>query len=88
MKLDPDYLAELNKRSKESRVFESFQLHGLEIADMLDDRKHKALYIKLAKSGPIEELRRLASQIRDNPSVKNKGAYFMACLKKDSYHHD
>lgn len=51
---------------------------------MLGDEKHKALYIKLAKERDIEELRRLAAEIRDNSGIKNKGAYFMAVLKKRS----
>jgi hypothetical protein len=82
VKSPEEYLKELQKRGKESRVFESFQLHGLEIAQMLGDPKHKALYIKLAKKHDIETLRRLAGQVNDNPKIRNKGAYFMTCLKK------
>lgn len=71
------YLAELSRRSAESRVYRKFQLIGLEIADILDDRKHKALYIKLAKEGNIDRLLSIAKDVADRKNIKNKGAYFM-----------
>lgn len=77
-----DYLKEIQKRSKESRVYEPHQLTGLEIADLLGDRKHKSLYIKLAKGINSTLLMGLAKEIAESKTVRNKGAYFMTRLKQ------
>ena len=71
------YLAELKRRSKESHVYRNFQLIGLEIADILHDRAHKALYIKLAKEGDVRRLLAIAKDVAERKEVKNHGAYFM-----------
>jgi len=76
------YFKELRRRSKESRVYKPFQLTGLEIAELLDDEKHKSLYIKLAKEKNANRLLKLAKTIKENKNISNKGAYFMSCLKK------
>lgn len=82
MRLDnKNYLAELKKRSEESHVHKEFQLIGLEIADILKDRKHKALYIKLAKAHKRpHELLTIAKDIAGKKDVKRKGAYFMVVV--------
>ncbi len=72
-----DYLEKLKKRSKESRVYKKHQLFGLEISEILNDQKHKTLYIKLAKENNPENLLRLAKQVAEKKDVLNKGAYFM-----------
>ncbi len=74
------YFDELKKRGNESRVYRKYQLDGLEIADILEDRAHKALYIKLVKDGNAEELRQLAASVATRTGVKNKGALFMYLL--------
>lgn len=79
--LKEKYAEKLAKRSRESRVYRQFQLVGLEIAEILSDRKHKALYIKLAKGGDGERLLRTAKEIAEKKNVKNKGAYFMSIIK-------
>ncbi len=78
------YLATLKKRGKESRVYREYQLIGLEIADILNDRSHKALYIKIAKEKKIThaELLRTAKSVREKKNVKNRGAYFMRIITK------
>ena len=76
------YLEELKRRAKESRVYNKYQLIGLEIAHILEDEKHKSLYIKLVKQGGAEKLLRLAKEISERNGVKNKGAYFMSILTK------
>jgi hypothetical protein len=76
-----DYLKELKKRSKESHVYHKYQLEGLEIADILRDRKHKSLYIKLAKELGGEKILKFAKTIAEDKKIKNKGAYFMWKLK-------
>ncbi len=81
--MDQDYFEELRRRSKESRVYSRHQLLGLEIAKILGDEKHKALYIKLAKENNPEILLTLAKRISENVKVKNKGAYFMKILSEE-----
>jgi hypothetical protein len=75
-----EYLKNLKKRAKESHVYRKYQLIGLELAQILDDQKHKALYIKLAKEKNSEELLNLAKNIAERKGITNKGAYFMTLL--------
>jgi hypothetical protein len=77
-----EYFSELEKRSKKSHVYRSYQLVGLEIAKILEDRKHKALYIKLVKEYDPEKLLRLAKSVAERKNVKNKGGYFMKVFVK------
>lgn len=76
-----EYLKELKRRGKESHVYRKYQLVGLEIAKILGDEAHKALYIKLVKERG-ECLLELAKQIAEKKNVKNKGAYFMSLLPR------
>lgn len=77
MPLNEDYLKALRERGKKSKVYVQFQDVGLTIAGLLNDEKHKALYIKLAKENETDALLRLAKQIAEKKNIKNKGAYFM-----------
>ena len=77
------YFGELKSRSKKSRVHHDYQLTGLEIAEILKDRKHKSLYIKLAKKYNSAKLLALAKSVAEREYVKNKGAYFMRLLVLD-----
>ncbi|MBI4085911.1 MAG: hypothetical protein HY433_01555 [Candidatus Liptonbacteria bacterium] len=81
MPLAEDYIQELKNRSLKSRVYRKHQLIGLEIAQLLEDRGHKSLYIKLAKQNNPEKLLGIAKEISKNKSIKNKGAYFMTVVK-------
>ncbi|MEX2054369.1 MAG: hypothetical protein WD883_02410 [Candidatus Colwellbacteria bacterium] len=72
-----DYIAELKRRSGESRVYSEHQLIGLLIAEALDDEKHKSLYMRLAKKHDADRLLKLAKDIAERENVENKGAYFM-----------
>ena len=58
-------------------MYRKYQLVGLEIADILRDRAHKALYIKLAKEGDARRLMAIAKDVAERTEVKNHGAYFM-----------
>lgn len=60
-----------------SREYQSFGVH---LAESLEDWKHKALYIKLAKTIPRAILEKALSFVIDS-KAKNKGAYFMWKLK-------
>lgn len=77
-----DYLNELKKRRKKSRVYKKFQLDGLIISELLSDHKHKSLYIKLAKEIGGEKLIPIAKEVAENKKIKNRGAYFMWELQK------
>lgn len=84
------YLALLSERAKESHVHRKHQLIGLEIAEILGDARHKALYIKLAKERDAGELLRIAKDVAERPHVKNRGAYFMRLLspkRRNGYAH-
>ena len=74
------YLAELKRRGKESHVYRDYQLMGLEIANILNDQKHKALYIKMAKEGDVRSLMAVAKDVAGRKEVKNPGAYFMRVI--------
>lgn len=78
-----DYFEELKKRAKESHVYRKYQLFGLEIAEILEDKKHKSLYIKLAKENNPEALLSLAKTIAQNKNIANRGAYFMKVLSEE-----
>lgn len=73
----PKYLAKLNERSAKSHIYQPHQWTGLELASLLNDKKHTALYMKLAKQHNQQDLLGLAKRISENDNVRNKGAYFM-----------
>ena len=76
-----EYLELLKSRSKASRIYKFHQFIGLKIAEILDDKKHNSLYIKLAKNSNPEELLLLAKETAERKNIKNKGAYFMKLLQ-------
>ncbi|PIR88656.1 MAG: hypothetical protein COU09_01015 [Candidatus Harrisonbacteria bacterium CG10_big_fil_rev_8_21_14_0_10_44_23] len=79
-----EYLEELKKRSKQSHVYHKHQLIGLELADILSDREHKSLYIKLAKeTGDTDRLIQVAKEVAERRDIKKPGAYFMRIIKDD-----
>jgi len=80
--LEKEYLEILKQRGKESHVYKKYQLTGLLIAQLLEDEKHKSLYIKLAKKHNSDDLLRIAKDISERKKVKNKGGYFMRVLQK------
>ena len=61
-----------------SREFQSF---GIYLSEELNDYKHKALYIKLAKTIHRSILEKALSFVKDS-NAKNKGALFMWKLKE------
>jgi hypothetical protein len=83
-KILPDYMNELSDRGKTSRVYESHQLTGLRLTELLEDPKHKSLYMRLAKLNDNQQLISLAERVAERKHIKNKGAYFMKIwYKKD-----
>lgn len=83
---EKNYLEILKERGKQSRVYKKYQLIGLEIAQALNDEKHKSLYIKLAKKHPGDHLLGIAKDVSERKKIKNKGAYFMKVLQKTHPH--
>jgi len=77
--IGPEYIEEIRKRGKKSKVYSSHQLIGLEIARLLDDEEHKTFYMKLAKERGTQELLSIARDVWDR-DVKNKGSYFMKII--------
>ena len=75
--LSGKYLETLTERSKKSKIYKPYQLMGLTLAEILDDNKHKALYMKMAKKHNNDHLIHLAKKISEKKNITNKGAYFM-----------
>jgi hypothetical protein len=62
-------------------ISREFQHFGIYISEELGDYKHKALYIKLAKTTDRALLERALSFTKDS-NAKNRGALFMWKLKQ------
>jgi len=77
---EKNYIETLKERAKKSHVYRKYQLTGLTIARLLNDEKHKSLYIKLAKKHPGDHLLAIAKDVSERKRIKNKGGYFMKIL--------
>ncbi len=75
------YLELLKRRRKETHVYTNYQGIGLELAELLDDPGHKALYMKLARETDHSMLLGLAHEIKERKDIRHKGAYFMRLLQ-------
>lgn len=62
-------------------VSREFQSYGLYLSEELEDPKHIALYIKLAKTIPRPLLDKALSFVKDS-NAKSKGRLFMWKLKE------
>lgn len=62
-------------------ISREFQSYGYYLAEQLNDLKHKALYMRLAKTLPRAVLEKALSYVKD-ADVKKKGALFMWKLKE------
>ena len=80
--IEKDYIKTLKERGKKSHVYKKYQLTGLLIARLLNDEKHKSLYIKLAKKHHSDNLLRIAKDVSERKKIGNKGGYFMKILQK------
>lgn len=75
------YLEKMKGRKALSRVHSKHQDIGLAVAEILEDKKHVALYMKIAKTeGDI--LLAMAKSVAENKNIKNRGAYFMSLWHK------
>jgi hypothetical protein len=62
-------------------ISREFQSYGIFLSETLDDYKHKALYIRLAKTVPRAILEKALSFVKD-AKAHNKGKLFMWKMKK------
>lgn len=58
-------------------ISKEFQDYGYRLAEELNDLKHKALYIKLAKELPRHLLEEARNFVKDASNVENPGKLFM-----------
>ena len=77
-----EYWTLLEQRAQNSRVSRHHQLVGLNLALILQDMRHKSLYIKLAKIYDPDRLLGLAKEIAEKKAVMNRGAYFMRIVER------
>lgn len=77
-----DFLKTIKERAEKSKVYKRYQLIGLIIAQLLNDEKHKSLYIKLAKQHNPDHLLSIAKDVSERKNIENKGGYFMIVLAK------
>lgn len=77
-----DYMELLKQRAKESRVYSEHQMTGLMLSEILNDEKHKSLYMRLAKKHDKDMLLKIAKDVADRKNISNPGAYFMKMLQK------
>lgn len=75
-----DILIKFNP-TEDKFISREFQSYGIYLAEQLNDYKHKALYIKLAKTTHRSLLEKALSYTKD-AKVEKKGALFMWKLKK------
>ena len=62
-------------------ISREFQSYGIYLAEQLGDYKHKALYIRLAKTVPRAILEKALSFTKD-ANAKSKGRLFMWKMKR------
>ena len=69
----------LDKRGlkRDYRRSYEFQAYGNRLADELNDDKHRALYIKLAKEEDRNLLEQAREHVLSSPKAKTKGRLFM-----------
>ena len=70
------------KIEEDKYISREFQQYGIELAEELGDMKHKALYIKLAKTTPRGHLESARSFVKDAANARSKGRLFMWKLKQ------
>jgi len=67
-------------------ITNKIQLLALDMADLLRDRKHFGLYIRIAKKFPEGYIRQKMSEIKEardsGKKIENWGAYFTAAIYK------
>lgn len=70
------------KIEEDKYISREFQQYAYELAEELNDMKHKSLYMKLAKETPRGLLESARSFVSDAANAKSKGKLFMWKLKQ------
>ncbi len=80
--LTDDFRKQFDQRSPgSSRIKHQFQVIGLELSRLLNDKKNISLYMKIAKQNKnFGQLLHHAKKIREDKRIENKGAYFMSIV--------
>lgn len=73
--MSSNFLERITESSK--HISREFQDYGIRLSHKLNDKKHKALYIRLAKEVPRQYIESAATFAIDYPKVDNKGRIFM-----------
>lgn len=73
-------MQKFNINDSDKFLSREFQKYGIYLAEQLGDMKHKALYIKMAKTYPREVLAQALSFVLDS-KARNMGALFMWKVK-------
>jgi len=67
---------------KKKYISQEWQEYAYRLAIVLDDLKHKSLYMRLAKNTPRAQLEEAKNWVKDASNVKNKARLFMWKLKE------
>ena len=70
-------IIEKKKKEPDKRNTYEFQAYGNKLAEEFDDIKHRALYIKLAKSEPRYLLEMAREYVKASEKAHTKGRLFM-----------
>ncbi len=73
------------KPKKDTHLHSPAHLLADELSVKLNDRKHFALYLGLAKKFDQGFLRSILGQVLESKEVKNPGKLFMFLVKKNKY---
>lgn len=74
----PGYVEALKKRrARSSPISRGYQVTGLMLVELLRDRAHKHLYLRLAREYDNGALLTLAKDVAERNGIANYGAYFM-----------
>lgn len=82
MKPISDALDRVKDAKRQTNNSTEHQVFGVYLGDQLEDTKHYALYIKLAKTYPRGLLEEALSYVKNYPSAKSKGKLYMWKLKQ------
>ena len=82
----PSDVLDKYKIEEDKYISREFQQYGYDLAMELNDEKHKALYIKLAKENSRGHLETARNFVKDAENARSKARLFMWKLKqlKDS----
>lgn len=83
-KIDPQSIGQILLKFnpvEDKYISREFQSYGIYLSETLGDYKHKALYIRLAKTVPRAILEKALSFVKDS-NAKSKARLFMWKMKK------